>query len=225
MGHGTALSAHNKTPSIRHFSFQHSPLEGRTKLRFLEEIATRQSSLRERSEGEMLTGRGSAMPDQGLKARSAYALATFPLLMQDAHTRSRLGAPLTSALTTCRFTFQRRRVTLCACEMLLPNCGPLPQISQTCAMVELQNLQGLSAPPKQLAHTRNPASSPCRIFSIAVWLTSRFLKPFTVSHRFTVSVWLSGSGWKLLISGGLNAPHSFTARFFDFFDFNSFAFL
>jgi len=30
----------------------------------------------------------------------------------------------------------------------------LPQISQTCAMVELQIIQGLSAALKQLAHTR-----------------------------------------------------------------------
>src|SRR6185437_5322745 len=30
--------------------------------------------------------------------------------------------------------FQRRRETLCACEMLLPNWGFLPQISQTCAI-------------------------------------------------------------------------------------------
>jgi hypothetical protein len=29
---------------------------------------------------------------------------------------------------------------LCACEMLLPNCGPLPQISHTCAMTSLQTL-------------------------------------------------------------------------------------
>src|SRR5579863_5060136 len=58
--------------------------------------------------------------------------------MQVAQTRRCFVVPLTSALTRCKFTFQRRRVTLCACEMLLPNCGPLPQTSQTCAMVELQ---------------------------------------------------------------------------------------
>src|SRR5579875_61862 len=45
---------------------------------------------------------------------SAYALATLPLLMQLVHTRMRFGAPLTRALTACRLTFQRRRVTLCA---------------------------------------------------------------------------------------------------------------
>src|SRR5215469_6218620 len=60
--------------------------------------------------------------------------------MQLVQTRRLLGAPLTSAFTFCRFTFQRRRVTLCACEMLLPNCGPLPQTSHTCAIVLLQLL-------------------------------------------------------------------------------------
>src|ERR1700753_3147326 len=58
--------------------------------------------------------------------------------MQLVQTRTRLATPLVTALTCCRFGFQRRRVTLCACEMLLPNCGPLPQSSHTCAMVHLQ---------------------------------------------------------------------------------------
>src|SRR5579863_6290677 len=82
-----------------------------------------------------------------------YALATLPLLMQLVHTRRLLGAPLTIAFTFCRFTFQRRRVTLCACEMLLPNCGPLPQTSHTCAIVMLQIFQGLSAPHQRPAHS------------------------------------------------------------------------
>src|SRR5947209_1035275 len=60
--------------------------------------------------------------------------------MQLVQTRRLLVAPLTSAFTFWRFTFQRRRVTLCACEMLLPNCGPLPQTSHTCAIVLLQIL-------------------------------------------------------------------------------------
>src|ERR1700679_1299379 len=101
------------------------------------------------------------------------ALTIFPVLMQLVQTRRRLEAPLTRALTAWRLTFQRRRLTLCACEMLLPNCGPLPQISQICAMVKLQIFQGLSTPPEQLAHTPNPASSPCRIFSIPVRGPSR----------------------------------------------------
>src|SRR5437763_9035537 len=54
--------------------------------------------------------------------------------MQLVHTRMRLLTPPTIAFTGRRFTFQRRLVTLCAWLMLLPNCGPLPQISQTLAM-------------------------------------------------------------------------------------------
>lgn len=62
----------------------------------------------------------------------AYALTILPDLMQLAQTRIfllALGPTLT--LTGRRLTFHRRRVTLCACDTLLPNCGPLPQISQT----------------------------------------------------------------------------------------------
>ena len=44
-------------------------------------------------------------------------------------------APCTLAFTGCKFTFQRRLVMLCACETLLPNCGPLPQTSQTRDMI------------------------------------------------------------------------------------------
>jgi hypothetical protein len=43
-----------------------------------------------------------------------YVFETLPLLMQLVHTRMRFGLPFTSAFTACRFTFQRRRVTLCA---------------------------------------------------------------------------------------------------------------
>src|ERR1019366_8641344 len=42
--------------------------------------------------------------------------------------------PSIFAFTACRFTFQRRRVLLFACETLLPNCGPLPQRSHLAAM-------------------------------------------------------------------------------------------
>src|SRR5580693_8180288 len=56
--------------------------------------------------------------------------------MQVVQTRTRLPTPLITALTDCRLGFQRRRVTLCACEILLPNCGPLPQISHACAMTK-----------------------------------------------------------------------------------------
>jgi CheY-like chemotaxis protein len=45
-------------------------------------------------------------------------------------------APSTSARTACKFTFQRRLVTLWAWLMRLPNWGPRPQISQTFAMMQ-----------------------------------------------------------------------------------------
>src|SRR5712691_4697100 len=63
-----------------------------------------------------------------------YALTTLPLRRQEVHTRRRLVAPFTLARTGRRLTFQRRLLTLWAWLMVLPNCGPLPQISQTCAM-------------------------------------------------------------------------------------------
>jgi len=67
------------------------------------------------------------------RAQSAnYALVTLPERRQLVQTRIfLLLPPCTLAFTGCRFTFQRRLVMLCACEMLLPNCGPLPQTSQT----------------------------------------------------------------------------------------------
>ena len=74
-----------------------------------------------------------------------YALTTLPDLMHEVQTRTRLLAPLTRARTGRRFTFQRRRLTLCAWLMAFPNCGPLPQISHTWAMMTLQkfNSEGL----------------------------------------------------------------------------------
>jgi hypothetical protein len=44
------------------------------------------------------------------------------------------GWPSTTARTRCRLGSQRRLVTLCAWEMLLPVIGPLPQISHRCAI-------------------------------------------------------------------------------------------
>jgi hypothetical protein len=41
--------------------------------------------------------------------------------MQDVQTRSRLVEPLITALTDCKFKFQRRLVTLLAWLILLPN--------------------------------------------------------------------------------------------------------
>src|ERR1044071_5418728 len=54
--------------------------------------------------------------------------------MHEVQARTRLLAPLISARTVCRFTFHRRLVMLWAWLTLCPNCGPLPQISQTLAI-------------------------------------------------------------------------------------------
>ena len=70
----------------------------------------------------------------GSTVGNAYALTTLPLRRQEVQTRMRLVAAPTLACTGRRFTFQRRLVTLWAWLMLFPNCGPLPQSSQTCAM-------------------------------------------------------------------------------------------
>jgi hypothetical protein len=67
--------------------------------------------------------------------RDLQAFVTLPAFRQLLQTRSRFAPPPTFAFTGWRFTFQRRFVMLCACEMLFPNCGPLPQMSQTCAML------------------------------------------------------------------------------------------
>jgi len=68
--------------------------------------------------------------------RVCYVLTILPALMQLVQTRMRLLPPKTLALTACRFGLHRRRVVLCACEMLFPNCGPLPQSSHFCAMTD-----------------------------------------------------------------------------------------
>jgi hypothetical protein len=75
------------------------------------------------------------------KWSGAYALTTLPDLMHPVQTRMRLLAVFTFAFTVWRFTFQRRRVVLLACEMLLPNCGFLPHISHTCAMIRILTMQ------------------------------------------------------------------------------------
>lgn len=54
--------------------------------------------------------------------------------MQFVQTRKRRLAPFTTARTCCKFTFQRRLVTLWAWLIRLPNWGPRPQISHTLAM-------------------------------------------------------------------------------------------
>src|ERR1700742_5113380 len=72
--------------------------------------------------------------------------------MQLVQTRTRLATPLLTAFTVCRLGFHRRRVTLCACEILLPNCGPLPQNSHTCAITNLQNFQTCVAKSSELTN-------------------------------------------------------------------------
>src|SRR5215470_1363609 len=77
---------------------------------------------------------------------------TFPALMQDVHTCSRLGVPSTVARTTWMLGFQRRGVRRCEWETLLPKPGLLPQMSQTAAtgslrLVWLRKLDAAPAPP------------------------------------------------------------------------------
>src|ERR1700676_3417859 len=69
-----------------------------------------------------------------------YALTTLPLRRQEVQTRMCFVAAPTLAWTGRRLTFQRRLLTLWAWLMVFPNCGPLPQISQTRA-ITLESFQ------------------------------------------------------------------------------------
>src|SRR5689334_23624218 len=69
----------------------------------------------------------------------------------------RLVALPTLARTGRKLTFQRRLVTLWAWLMLFPNCGPLPQISHTCAMTTPEKIK---AGYVNIDFTRFPAISP-----------------------------------------------------------------
>lgn len=64
------------------------------------------------------------------------AFCTLPERRQDVQTRKRRPAPLTKARTVCKFTFQRRFVTLWAWLIRLPNCGPFPHTSHILAIRE-----------------------------------------------------------------------------------------
>ncbi len=66
------------------------------------------------------------------------------------HTRMCFVAAPTLAWTGRKLTFQRRLLTLCAWLMVFPNCGPLPQISQTRA-INSEVLPGLL--PKPIAES------------------------------------------------------------------------
>ena len=70
-------------------------------------------------------------------SKLAIRQAAFVTLLdfrQFVQTVIRRVRPLTFARTSCRFGIQRLRVRLCACEMLLPEIGFLPQISHTRAI-------------------------------------------------------------------------------------------
>src|SRR5580692_222694 len=92
--------------------------------------------------------------------------------MQLVQTRIRLLPPPTFALTGRRLTFQRRRLMLCAWEMLLPNCGPLPQTSHTCAISNSRTR--LETCTRRNRHAENPAEylpeqagTASRVFSVS----------------------------------------------------------
>jgi hypothetical protein len=87
---------------------------------------------------------GSIHECLGWRIGGAYAFVTLPERMHEVQTRIFLLPFAVFAFTGRKLTFQRRFVTLCACEILLPDFGPLPQISHTCAMTVLQTF--LSVP-------------------------------------------------------------------------------
>ena len=62
----------------------------------------------------------------------------MPALRQPVQTSMRTGVPLAVRVRTrWMFTSNRRLVRRCECEIVLPKPGPLPQISQVAATVEL----------------------------------------------------------------------------------------
>jgi hypothetical protein len=65
------------------------------------------------------------------------AFVTFPERMHRVQTFTYFGLPSTTARTRWTLGSQRRLLTLWAWEILLPDIGPLPQISHRCAIVEI----------------------------------------------------------------------------------------
>ena len=63
-----------------------------------------------------------------------YGFCTLPAFRQEVHTWSRLGVPSTMARTRWTLGFQRRFVRRCEWLRRMPNCGFLPQTSQTDAI-------------------------------------------------------------------------------------------
>ena len=59
---------------------------------------------------------------------------TLPARMQEVHTWTRFGVPLTIALTLWMLGFHRRLVRRCEWLMFMPNDGRLPHTSQTAAI-------------------------------------------------------------------------------------------
>lgn len=72
----------------------------------------------------------------------------------------RRTAEPTFARTRCRFGYHTARVRLCAWEMLWPKRGPFPQISQTLAISQLQDLPW----PLPISRERHP-STPQHLYS------------------------------------------------------------
>jgi len=71
------------------------------------------------------------------------ALRTFPDFKHPVQTYTFFFTCPTMMRTRCRFGIQRRRVRLWAWLMLFPLTGPLPQISQTLAMIDSPALNEL----------------------------------------------------------------------------------
>src|SRR5260370_382877 len=77
---------------------------------------------------------GARGPDIALRLAGGRLGALLAGQRRHQQKRTRVLAPFATACTGRRLTFQRRLLTLWAWLILFPNCGPLPQISQTLAM-------------------------------------------------------------------------------------------
>src|SRR5215510_3443639 len=80
--------------------------------------------------------------DDALHAGWSYGFCTLPALRQAMQTWTRRGVPFTTARMRCTLGFQRRLVRRCEWLIRMPNCGFLPQMSQTDAMSEDLELGG-----------------------------------------------------------------------------------
>ena len=107
---------------------------------------------------------------------------TFPERIHRVHTRTCFGRPSTTALTRCRLGFQRRLVTLCAWEILLPVIGPLPQISHRCAISVIL----LEVPKRKGTHliAQTPPDGKVEHYRMTAFQTFMCKKP-CVNVRYT----------------------------------------